>query len=224
MAAARLQPVRLYRLAARSVLILLVTLLSVPPVQGSDAPEIRYLGMMGGKARLSINKRTYAVLEVGEEEKSGVKVLSVSRNAVVVRYQGTNYLYKKGNRTGQALPRDVTIVRGSNNMFRTRGTINGVATDFVIDTGASHVVISADWARKLGLRYSRRRPVRVVTASRTETAYEVTLRSVGVGGIVKNQVGGLVTRGKFPGTVLLGMSFLGQLQIRQEKDQLLITE
>jgi aspartyl protease family protein len=180
--------------------------------------------MYGDKAKLSINKRPYVPLAVGEEDKSGVKVLSVSKEAVVLRHQGTNYRFKRRSRTGEALPRVVTIERGPNNMFWTRGTIEGVSVGVVVDTGASHVVISADRARKLGLRYNQRQPVRMTTASRTEIAYEVTLSSVGIGGIFKNQVGALVTRGKFPSTVLLGMSFLGSLQIRQEQDRLVITD
>ena len=96
--------------------------------------------------------------------------------------------------------------------------------DFIVDTGASHVVISADRARKLGLRYDRRKPIKVVTASRTETAYQVTIASVSVGGIFNNEVKALVTRGKFPSTVLLGMSFLGSLQMRQEGSRLVLTD
>ncbi len=218
------RPARRRRLAARSALIIFVTLLLAPPVQGGDAPDIRYLGLQGRQAVLAINRRSYVRLKIGEADKSGVKLLSVSKQAAVVRYQGTNYRYKKGSQTGKALPHTVAIERSPNKMFLTRGTIDGVAVDFLIDTGASHVVISADQARKLGLRYNRRKPIKVVTASRTETAYEVTIGSVSVGGIFKTKVKALVTRGKFPSTALLGMSFLGSLQMRQEENQLVLTD
>ena len=218
-----IRPARLCRLATHSLLLLFVAFCFVPPVQGDSAPVIRYVGIRGARAYISINHRTY-LLEVGEEGKSGVKLLSVSKKAAVLRYHGTNYLYDKGAVKGKVLPREVTIVRGPNNMFLTPGTIDGAPVEFIVDTGASHVVLSADRARKLRLRYSRQQPVRVTTASRTETAYAVKLRSVSVGGIFRNQVDALVTRGNFPETVLLGMSFLGQLQIRQEADRLVITE
>ncbi len=218
------RPARRRRLAARSALLILVTLLLAPPVQGGDAPDIRYVSLPGGRAKLLINRRSHVVLKIGEADKSGFKLLSVSKQALVVRYQGTNYRYKKGSQTGKALPHTVAIERSPNKMFLTRGTIDGAGVDFVVDTGASHVVISADQARKLRLRYNRRKPIKVVTASRTETAYEVTIGSVSVGGIFKNKVKALVTRGKFPSTVLLGMSFLGSLQMTQEGNQLVLTD
>ena len=218
------RPARRRGLAARSALIVFVSLLLTPPVQGGDAPDIRYLGLQGGRAKLAIQRRSYVTLKIGELDKSGIKLLSVSKQAAVVRYQGTNYRYKKGSPSGKALPHTVAIEHNSNKMFLTRGTIDGVAVDFIVDTGASHVVISADRARKLRLRYDRRNPIKVVTASRTETAYQVTIASVSVGGIYKNEVKALVTRGKFPSTVLLGMSFLGSLQMRQEGNRLVLTD
>ncbi len=199
-------------------------MLLTPPVQGGDAPDIRYLGLQGGRAKLAIQRRSYVTLKIGELDKSGIKLLAVSKQAAVVRYQGTNYRYKKGSPTGKALPHTLAIEHNSNKMFLTRGTIDGVAVDFIVDTGASHVVISADRARKLRLRYDRRNPIKVVTASRTETAYQVTIASVSVGGIYKNEVKALVTRGKFPSTVLLGMSFLGSLQMSQGGNRLVLTD
>ena len=218
------RPARRRRLAVRSALIIFAILLLALPVQGGEAPHIRYVGLQGERAKLAINRRSQVALRVGEVDKSGVELLSVSKQAAVVRYQGTNYRYKKGSQTGKALSHSVTIERSPNDMFLTRGTIDGAAVDFIIDTGASHVVISAAQARKLGLRYGRRKPVKVVTASRTETAYETTIGSIGVGGIFKNKVKALVTRGKFPSTALLGMSFLGSLQMRQAENRLVLTD
>ncbi len=84
------RPARRRRLTARSALILFVTLLLAPPVQGGDAPDIRYLGLQGGRAKLAIHRRSYVTLKIGELDKSGVKLLSVSKQAAVVRYQDTN--------------------------------------------------------------------------------------------------------------------------------------
>jgi len=206
-----------------SALIVLAALCLVSPVQGDAAPVVLYLGMMGDEAQISIDNQTYIWMSVGEKKK-GIELLSISKTAVVVRYKGTSYRFKEGSREAEALPHAVTIERDSNGMFTTRGTIDGVPVEFMIDTGASHVVISANQARKLRLRYNRRRPTRITTASRTETAYAVTLDSLGVGGIVKYQVPALVTRSKFPRTVLLGMSFLSDLSISQEGDRLVIRE
>ncbi len=205
-------------------MVLGAALSSPPPALGSeDLPAIRYHGIYSGKARLSIDTRR-ELIEVGETSDSGVKVLSISRSELVVRHESTTYLFKKGSRKGKRLPSVVQIERDASRVFLTRGKINGASVEFVIDTGASLVVLSADHARKLGLRYSRQRKVRVMTASREETAYETTLRSVGVGGVFRTGVPALVTRGKFPKTALLGMSFLGDVQITQGAEVLLIRD
>ncbi|MEE8557357.1 MAG: TIGR02281 family clan AA aspartic protease [Myxococcota bacterium] len=203
---------------------MLAAALSPPLALGSgDPPAIRYHGMYGGKAQLSVDNRKL-LLEVGQTSSSGIKVLSVSRSELVVRHEGTSYLFKRGGRKGKPLSNVVKIPRDASRMFVTRGFINGATVEFMVDTGASHVVLSAEQARKLGLRYSRQRTVRVMTASRADTAYEITLPSVGVGGVFRNHVPALVTRGKFPKIALLGMSFLGDVQITQGADHLLITE
>ena len=145
-----------------------------------------------------------------------------SLSAAIVGYRGTQYTYTKGSKIGEVLPAAVSISKGPGGMFRTQGTINGTPVEFLVDTGASHVVISAEHARKLKLRYTRDKPVRVQTASRLETAYRVTFDSVRVGGIFKNRVPGLVTRSKHPHVALLGMSFLDDLQISQDGDSLAI--
>ncbi len=214
---------RLRTLIAGSALVVFATLCLVPSVQGDGAPAVLYQGMLGDEAKISIDNRTFILMSPGEK-RHGIELLSISKTGVVVRYKGTSYRYEEGSREAEALPHQVMIDRDSNHMFTTRGTIDGMPVEFMVDTGASHVVISANRARALRLRYNRRKPMRMTTASRMETAYAVTLRSVGVGGIVKHQVPALVTRSKFPRTVLLGMSFLNDLSINQEGDRLVIRE
>ena len=89
--------------------------------------------------------------------------------------------------------------------------MDGVAVRFLVDTGASHVILSAGDARRLGfdldsLTYSR--PYR--TAAGTVFAAPVVLGAVTIGPIriagVQASVGGAAL-----GQSLLGMSFLNRL-------------
>ena len=107
-------------------------------------------------------------------------------------------------------------------MFYVSGRVNGKPTGFIVDTGASHVVLSGEEARKLGLRYTTHKPVRVHTASGRDLAYEISLDSVSIGGIVLSNVPALITRGRAPGVGLLGMSFLQQLRVTQEGETMQI--
>ena len=185
----------------------------------TEVTQIRFLGKHGKKANLRINNRVYS-LGPGEASKEGVKLLAVQRNQAIIRYAGQTISYARGSKHGQRLPEQISIPRAAHGMFVTEGTINGVTVNFVVDTGASHVVISMPTARRLGISAVNRQPIKIVTASRTESAYAVNLDSVSVGGIFLSNVRGIITRGKYPEVTLLGMSFLGHLSIQQDAQRM----
>ena len=77
--------------------------------------------------------------------------------------------------------------------------------------------MNAAQARRLGIDYRViGRPAAITTASRLEPAWAVTLDSVKVGDIELSNVEGVVLEGAQPQTVLLGMSYLGRLEIRND--------
>lgn len=96
--------------------------------------------------------------------------------------------------------------------FALSGRADGVPVDFVFDTGATAVVLTADDAARIGwpanrLDYS----VRVSTANGVTQAAPITLRRLAIGGIEVREVRALVAR---PGDLrenLLGMTFLSRL-------------
>jgi aspartyl protease family protein len=58
--------------------------------------------------------------------------------------------------------------------------------------------------------------MQVMTAAGMTQAYLVQLDTVSVGGITLRNVAAGVTDGQFPHQVLLGMSFLGRVEIQHE--------
>lgn len=192
--------------------LLLVLTPTVWPPDAQAQPAVRFMGMHGKKANLRIDRKP-VLLAIGEV-RNGVELLSVSRKSAVVRTREGSFRVEKGARP-VALADAVTIER-SRGMFYVEGFVNGKRTPFVVDTGASHVVLSGKEARRLRLRYTTHEPVRVYTASGKDLAYAVTLDSVSIGGIVLSKVPALITRGNAPRVSLLGMSFLGELRVRQD--------
>ncbi len=62
--------------------------------------------------------------------------------------------------------------------------------------------------------------IQVRTASKTETAYQVTLDTVSVGYIELQNIPAIITKHKYPQYPLLGMSFLRHVEINQENEQM----
>ena len=102
-------------------------------------------------------------------------------------------------------------LRGADDHFHLDGSIDGTPVSFMVDTGASIVAMDRATARKIGIDISRLRfSQKVMTANGMSSAAPVTLKTVKVGGIVRQDVQAAVTDGDF-GTTLLGMSFLNTL-------------
>ena len=106
----------------------------------------------------------------------------------------------------------IAVVRSERGGFTLRAEVDGVAIDFLIDSGASTVVLSAGDAARLGagatgLRYT----VPVATANGRGYAAPLSIGEIRVGDIVVKDLPALVAR---PGALrqsLLGMNFLDRL-------------
>ncbi|MGP9821649.1 TIGR02281 family clan AA aspartic protease [Salinarimonas sp. NSM] len=108
-------------------------------------------------------------------------------------------------------PREVVayMERGA---FALSGRANGTPMDFLFDTGATAVVLTAENAARIGWPANRLAyTVRVSTANGTTTAAPITLERVAIGGIEVRDVRAFVAQ---PGDLrenLLGMTFLSEL-------------
>ncbi len=105
----------------------------------------------------------------------------------------------------------VAIPKASDGHFWANAVVNDKAVHFLVDTGATVVVLTPADARRLGfdenaLTFDHQ----VITANGKTEAAEVTLSSVGVGQSTVHNVDALVLRDGLA-TSLLGMSYLGRL-------------
>ncbi|MDH5711451.1 MAG: TIGR02281 family clan AA aspartic protease, partial [Gammaproteobacteria bacterium] len=101
-------------------------------------------------------------------------------------------------------------------MFMSVGSINGQTVQFLVDTGATSIAMNATQAKRLGVRYELDGEKSTAsTASGFVTAYRVRLKSVSLGKIRKRNIEAMVIDGQHPGPILLGMTFLGGLQVEK---------
>lgn len=101
--------------------------------------------------------------------------------------------------------------RAADGLFYVEGMVNGAPVRFLVDTGASMIVLTAADARRVGAASGLSNVVlKVDTASGVGAMTRVTLRSVRVGASVSGQVPAVVA-GEGLAVSLLGQSWLSQL-------------
>ncbi|MCW8919421.1 MAG: TIGR02281 family clan AA aspartic protease [Gammaproteobacteria bacterium] len=118
--------------------------------------------------------------------------------------------------------REVELQRNRHGHYLARGTINGQAVEFLLDTGASDVSIPEAVARRVGLR--RGTPRLYETANGTITAYTTLLDTLALGEIALQRVRASINPQMEGETILLGMSALKQLEFTQRGDTLIIRQ
>ena len=100
----------------------------------------------------------------------------------------------------------------SNGHFGARAVVDGVPVDFIVDTGATSTVLSAEDAQRVGidpqaLDYG----IPISTANGVARAARATVDEIGVGSIVRRRLPVLVAAPGSLGQSLLGMNFIGSL-------------
>lgn len=113
----------------------------------------------------------------------------------------------------------VVLQRDLSGHYRAEAYINGVKTPVMVDTGATDVAISQALADKLGLHSIN--AIRTQTANGDTVSYATRLKSVKLGNIVALDVAATITP-SLGDEMLLGMSFLGRMDVRLYKGSMTI--
>ena len=135
---------------------------------------------------------------------------------LVDNIQNPNKAYRLGDNASS-----VTLKRGLDGHYRAEALINNQKVDVLVDTGATGVAISQAVADKLGLKSID--AIRTNTANGDSVGYMVRLNSVKVGGVEAKNVSAMIAPG-LDGDVLLGMSYLGRMDVRLFKGQMTIKQ
>lgn len=183
------------------------------------ADKVMVMALFADKAMVAIDGHNY-LLRVGGPAHDGVRLLAADSSSALLDIDGKQRRMALNDQIGssysQTAPSQVTVWPNLRGMYTTPGSINGQPVDFLVDTGASDVAMNAAQARSLGIDYMVNGEQSMVkTASGVVPSYSVTLDRVSVGEITLHQVNAVVLGGSQPDHVLLGMTFLGRLNIQR---------
>jgi aspartyl protease family protein len=207
---------------------MLLALLACLPLAAQAVDKVQVLALFPGKAMLVIDGKQ-RLLQAGQRSPEGVELLSATPREAAVRWDGEQRTLKPGGgistRYAKPRQREVRIVRDNSGSYTTSGTINGRPVDFLLDTGASGVAMSAAQAKALNIPYLLTgTPVSVGTAGGVSRGYQVVLDRVRIGEVELRRVEGVVIEAQTKHRILLGMSFLRRLEMRQRNNVLLLRQ
>jgi len=189
------------------------------------AQQVTLGGSIGERTALLVIDGQPRAVAVGASVE-GVRLLALRGAEAEVEIGGQRRVLRLGAAPvaigGGGAPRDaaaIVLTAGPGGHFTTLGAINGRPTQFLVDTGATHVALGRDEAERLGIDWRAGRPGMVRTANGDVTSHTVTLRSVRVGEVEVGQVTATVLPSPLP-LVLLGNSFLSRFQMTRDNDVL----
>lgn len=220
---------RLARLAAS--LLLCSTLAWTTTALGTE--KVTLLALFKDKALLHIDGNLQ-MLTKGQTSPEGVTLVSADPDRAVVIVDGRKEVLElsMGARFPGASddvspswkgPATLTLWAHDDGFFYASGRINGVPVRFLVDTGSNTVAMNKRDADRIGIDYRSGRRGVANTASGVAPMYLVKLDRVSVGDITLRNVAAGVLLSDHPDIPLLGMSFLGKLNMVREGNRLDLT-
>ncbi|MHB8729460.1 MAG: retropepsin-like aspartic protease family protein [Sulfuricaulis sp.] len=170
------------------------------------------------------------VMTSGETSPEGVKLLATDTEAETADLEigGKREVLKLGVIAGSFASKgkaSVILYPDRGGHVFADGLINGTPVHFIVDTGATVIAMNTATARNIGIDYRHNgAPGVASTAAGYVRTYNVMLDTVSVGTITLRNVQGSVIEGAGPREVLLGMSFIGQLDMKRDSDKMELSE
>jgi aspartyl protease family protein len=194
-----------------------------------SATDVTVAGLFPNKAVVQIDGGALQTLSVGQKSVEGVVLLSVDRDVATFDIQGKRITIGMGHARISASPSSAAsavIYSDTAGHFIADGQINGVPTRFLVDTGATHIALSASEARRLGLDYRKGKRAMTATANGNAPVYLISLDLVRLGNITVYGVDAVVmdSEDRSMPLPLLGMSFLNRMDMKREGDIMTLTK
>ena len=193
----------------------------------SFAAPVEVVGLFKDRAVVR-TARGEELVRVGQTSRNGVHLLKADAASATVNFQGRRYELYLSRRVGGSfeVPQNSLISINADQLgqYRVRGTINRRQADFLVDTGASVVAMSSKHARALGIDYRTGQQGRVTTAQGEVESRFITLTEVNVGGVKAQNVAATVIEGDYPVDILLGMSYLGKVNMQNKGSVLTLSQ
>ena len=126
------------------------------------------------------------------------------------------------SRTTAEGAKEVTLQSNRQHHYIANGLINGHKTVFLLDTGATDVVIPQSLAREIGLKANGQQ--QAYTANGRVTVYNTQLSSLQLGDIELRDINASINPAMDKEVVLLGMSALKQIEFTQRGNTLILRQ
>lgn len=191
----------------------------------ANATEVALVGVFPGKAVLVVDGGNPRTVGAGQTV-AGVKLVSVDQESAVVDINGKRSRLLVGERPvalASAEGKSILLQADSRGHFMTAGSINGASMQFMVDTGASSVAMGPSAATQAGIIYTQGTPGAASTANGVTRTWRVKLDTLKIGDITLRNVDAVVMSQEMP-VVLLGMSFLKRMDMKQENSTLLLKQ
>jgi aspartyl protease family protein len=190
------------------------------------ATDVKLVGLFPNRAVVQIDGGPLRTLSVGQKTAEGIVLISVEGDGATFEIDGRHTALGLSHaRMKQAEgAASVKVTADENGHFTTMGQVNGMPVRFAVDTGATYIAFHANEARRLGLDYRKGEKVLMDTAGGIARAYRIKLDTVRVGDISVNSVDAVVMDSEGPGIALLGMSFLGRMDMKREGEIMTLTK
>ena len=189
------------------------------------AAGISVVGLFKDKAIVSIDGGKPRTMSAGQSI-GAVKLLSANSDRAQFEIDGQRRVLTMGQslagNAGTSQRASVSLTADARGHFSAGGSINGYPMNFLVDTGATSISISATEARRIGLDYKAGKAGAVNTAAGVVPAWRVTFNTVKVGNVTLNQVEGLVLESGLS-VPLLGMSFLNRMEMKRDGQTMTLT-
>ena len=192
------------------------------------AVDISVVALFPGRAMVIVDKGKPRTMRTGETY-AGVTLISSTSEEAIVSINGRQQRLHIGEGVYSALSvqsehATVVLTPDKNGHFVSSGSINGASVQLLVDTGATMVSMNVEDARRAGVNYLAGERGYSQTANGVTAVYKVKLDQVTLGDITLRDIDGMVHENGALPVVLLGMSFLGKLEMRREGDSLTLTK
>jgi aspartyl protease family protein len=206
----------------------LLAVIALALLAGAAAAQtVSLQGMLGRQALLIVDGGSPKLVAPGATWR-GVKVLSTTGDEAIVEIGGQRQTLRVGEAPasvggsgrGQGGNR-IVLTASTGGHFIADGTINGQAVRLLVDTGATHIAMSAADAQRLGIDYRSGQQGWANTANGVAPAWRVKVHSVRIGDVEVFDVDGVVSPQPMP-QILLGNSFLNRFQMKRDNEQMVL--
>ncbi|MEO8938511.1 MAG: TIGR02281 family clan AA aspartic protease [Burkholderiaceae bacterium] len=190
----------------------------------AGAATIDVVGLFPGKAVVTVDKGAPRSISVGDTV-AGFKLVSVDGNGATFLVDGRRTTIPMGSYlAGTADHGRATAVLSVDGRghYVAQGAINGISVRFLVDTGATLVMLPSSEADRLGLAYKRSPLEKANTANGSVPYRVVKIDRIRVGDVELTNVDAGVLDG-YDGPPLLGMSFLSRTEVSRDGANMLLT-